>query len=112
MRTPAWLALLAASVAVAIFVEWHTDEVTVVVAVMLICAAAIGVLKPPLAPIAGALVGFSVLAAHAITEAAGTWRPGYMHAAPRPGDWTAMAVAGLAVTAAAWIAGLIRSKLS
>jgi hypothetical protein len=110
MKTQTWLMVLAACVAAAVYVEWHTDEVTVVLAVLLISGAALGAAKPSLAPAAGAVVGFSILAAHAVTEEAGTLRPGYMHSSPRPGDWAAMTLAGLAVTVVAWGAGMIRSK--
>jgi hypothetical protein len=111
MRTPLWLAALAAAVVAAIYVEWHTDEVTVVLAVLLLSGAALGAAKPSLAPVAGAVLGFSILAAHALTEAAGTLRPGYMHSAPAVGDWAAMALAGLAVTAVTWGTGMIRARV-
>ena len=81
MKTPAWLTLLAVCVALTLYVEWHTDEVTVALAVMLLCAVSLGLLNPPLAPVGGAVLGFSILAAHALTEAAGVLRPRYM---PRP----------------------------
>jgi len=104
VKTVLWLAALAASVAAALYVEWHTDEVTVVLAVLLLCAALLGAAKPSLAPIAGAVIGFSILAAHAVTEATGTLRPHYEHAPVRLGDWAAMAIAGVVVTGVAWFA--------
>ena len=107
MRTIPWLAALAASVAAALYVEWHTDEVTVVLAVLLLFAAVLGAAKPPLAPVAGAVVGFSVFVAHTVTEAAGMLRPRYMHTAVTAGDWAAMAIAGVAVTVVAWVAARI-----
>ena len=111
MKTVPWLAALAVCVAAALYVEWHTDEVTVVLAVMLLCAAWLGAAKPRLAPVAGAVLGFSILAAHALTEAIGGLRPRYMHSAVSVGDWAAMAIAGVVVMAVAWGAGLIRSRV-
>jgi hypothetical protein len=111
MKTPLWIAALAVCVAVPLYVEWHTDEVTVVLAVLVLFAAVLGAARPPLAPVAGALLGFSVLAAHAVTEAAGTLRPRYLHSAIATGDWAAMALAGVAITAVAWGAGIIRSRV-
>jgi len=104
VRMVLWLAALAASVAVALYVEWHTDEVTVVLAVLLLCAALLGAAKPPLAPVAGAVIGFSILVAHALSEATGTLRPHYMHSPVKGGDWAAMAIAGVVVTGVAWLA--------
>jgi hypothetical protein len=111
MKTAPWLMGLAGCVAAAVYVEWHTDEVTVVLATLVLGAAMLGAAKPSLAPVAGAALGFSILTAHVLTEALGRFRPHYMHEAPRPVDWAAMAAAGLAVTAVAWGAGTIRSKV-
>lgn len=103
MKTPVWLMLVASSVAAAVYVEWHTDEPTVVLAVLIVLAAMLGAAKPRLAVLGGGVVGFSVLAAHGLTEAIGEFRPRYMHEAPRPGDWAAMAIVGGVITAVAWI---------
>lgn len=111
MKTPLWLAALCGSVAAALYVEWHTDEVTVVLAVLLIFATALGAAKPALAPAAGAVLGFSVPAAHAPTEAAGMLRPHYLHSPIAAGDWAAMIFAGLVITAVGGVAGMIGRKL-
>ena len=112
MKANPWWLLLALGVAASIYVEWQTDEVTVVLALLLVCAAALGALRPTSAPIGGAILGFSILAAHAVTEAAGTLRPHYLHTPISAGDWAAMAVLGLVVTTVAWAAAKTRANLS
>jgi hypothetical protein len=111
MKGAAWGALLALSVAVALFFEWHTDEVTVVLAVMSVMAVVLGVVKPERGLIAGTTLGYSVLAAHALTEVAGTLRPRYLHSAIATGDWIAMAILGLWIVALAWFGGWLRTRL-
>ena len=86
MKGAGWWALVAGAVALALFVEWHTDEVTVVLAVMSVMAVALGALRAERALVAGAILGFSIIAAHAVTEAMGTMRPSYMHSAVVTGD--------------------------
>jgi hypothetical protein len=103
--------MLALSIAVALFFEWHTDEVTVVLAAMLLLAMAIGAARPQNALLGGAVLGYSIAAAHAISEAAGIMRPRYMHALPSTGDWIAMLLAGTLVAAVAWSAGILRNKM-
>lgn len=111
MKGAGWWALVAGAVALALFVEWHTDEVTVVLAVMSVMAVALGALRPERALVAGAILGFSIIAAHAVTEAMGTMRPSYMHSAVVTGDWIAMAVLGLWIIALAWFGGWLRTRL-
>ena len=111
MRAPGWTALLALGVAVALFFEWHTDEVTVVLAVMCVLAVVVGAARPRSSLLGGAVLGYSISVAHALSEATGTMRPRYVHSAPSSGDWIAMALAGTFVSAVAWSAGLLRRKL-
>lgn len=108
MKGAGWIALVAISVAITLFFEWHTDEVTVVLAVMCLLAVIVGAGRPKLAPVSGAAIGFSIFVAHALSESTGAMRPHYMHSAPRVGDWIAMAIAGAFVTAVAWVGGRIR----
>lgn len=108
----AWSISLAACVAAALFVEWHTDEVTVVLAVMTVSAIALGALWPRRASFAGAVLGFSIMAAHSVTEAMGAVRPHYLHSPISAGDWMAMAVAGFWVTGVASVTGFLRSRRS
>ena len=111
MTRARWWALVAAAVAVALFLEWHTDEVTVVLAGMSLMAVALGALRPERSLIAGAVLGYSIIAAHAVTEATGTMRPAYMRGAVATGDWIAMAVLGLWIIALAWLGGWLRTRM-
>lgn len=111
MRGAAWTALVAASVAITLFVEWHTDEVTVVLAVMCLLAVIAGATRPNWSLAAGVAIGFSITVAHAVTENAGVMRPHYMHSAPSTGDWLAMLLAGAFVTGVAWAAGRLRHRV-
>lgn len=112
MIRAAWIAAVACAVGVAIFFEWHTDEVTVVLAVMTLLSLVLGIAWPERAPASGAAIGFSVLVTHALSESTGFLRPHYMHLPVRTGDWAAMAIAGCFVTAAAWVGGWVRTKAS
>jgi hypothetical protein len=107
-----WAALLALCIACSLFFEWHTDEVTVVLAVMSLLAVLLGALYPRLAFVGGAALGFSVLIAHAITDAMDLYRPRYMHGPSTKGDWAAMALAGVFITGVAWVAGFARNSAS
>ena len=111
MKGAAWAALVAASVAITLFVEWHTDEVTVVLAVMCLLAVIAGATRPNWSLAGGAAIGFSITVAHAVTENAGVMRPHYMHSAPSTGDWLAMLLAGAFVTGVAWAAGRLRHRV-
>lgn len=112
MKGAAWVGLVALSIVIAIFFEWHTDEVTVVLAVMSLLALFVGAFRPQWAIPGGAAIGFSITVAHVVTESAGVMRPHYVHSTPSAGDWAAMAIAGLFVTAVAWAGGRIRSLVA
>ena len=112
MKSNGWWILLAFFVAAALYVEWHTDEVTVVAAVLLVLGATLGALRPGSAVVGGAVLGFSILAAHAVTEAAGALRPRYQHVPIAPGDWAAMAIVGVVITTVAWGAGRMRASVT
>lgn len=111
MRKTVWWALVAGAVAIALFVEWHTDEVTVVLAIMSLMAGGLGALRPDRSLVGGALLGFSIIAAHAVTESLSVMRPSYMHAAVATGDWIAMAVLGLWIIALTWFGGWLWTRL-
>ena len=111
MNKAVWWALVAAAVALALFVEWHTDEVTVVLALMSVMAVGLGALRPDRPLIAGAILGYSIIIAHAVTEATGTIRPSYLHSTVATGDWIAMAVLGLWIIALAWFGRWLRTRL-
>jgi hypothetical protein len=110
MRSAIWWTLLALGVGGALYVEWHTDEVTVVLAVLLLSAILLGVATPDHATISGAALGFSILIAHLMTDASGMLRPRYLHAPIATTDWIAMAVLGLVITGVGWGAGRIRVR--
>jgi ABC-type amino acid transport substrate-binding protein len=111
VKTLRWIALLALCIGLSLFVEWHTDEVTIVLAVMSLLAVVLGASYPRLAWLGGPALGFSILVAHAITDALGLYRPPYMHGPSTKGDWAAMAIAGLWITALTCLSGYARSKL-
>jgi hypothetical protein len=105
-----WWTAVTAAVAIALFFEWHTDEVTVVLAVMSLMAVGLGALKPERSLIAGAILGYSILSAHALTEGLGGMRPRYLHSAIATGDWTAMGLLGLWIIALARVGGWVRAR--
>ena len=111
MRSAVWWALLALGVVAAIYVEWHTDEVTVVLAVLLLSAVLLGAVRPDHGMIGGAALGFSILIAHVMTEGSGMLRPRYLHAPIATTDWIAMTVLGLVITGVGWGAGQIRARM-
>ena len=86
-------------------------EVTVVLALMSVMAVGLGALRPERSLIAGAILGYSIIVAHAVTEGMGWMRPSYLHSAVATGDWIAMAVLGLWIIALAWFGGWLRTRL-
>jgi hypothetical protein len=108
MKGMAWVGLVAISVAISLFFEWHTDEVTVVLAATSLLALLVGGACPKWAVVGGAIIGFSITIAHALSESFGVMRPHYGHSAPSTGDWVAMALAGVFVTGVAWVGGRMR----
>jgi hypothetical protein len=111
MRWALWWTLLALGVAAALYVEWHTDEVTVVLAALLLSAILLGAARPDHAMIGGAALGFSIPIAHLMTEASGMLRPRYLLAPIGRTDWIAMLVLGLVITGVGWGAGQIRARM-
>ena len=108
MKGVAWAGLVALTVAITLFVEWHTDEATVVLAVMSLLAIIVGAARPAWALAGGIAIGFSITIAHALSESFGVMRPHYVHSTPSTGDWIAMALAGVFVTGVAWVGGRVR----
>jgi hypothetical protein len=94
--------LLAFAVAALLYVEWHTDEVTLVLALLLILAAALGFLRPVMALATGIVIGLAIPLAHLMSMASGRYQPAYQAAPPAGGDWAAMALLVLPALAAAY----------
>jgi hypothetical protein len=98
---------LVVGMALLIYVEWHTDEVTVVLALLLLLAAGLGAMRPRRFWLAGALIGWAVPAAHLLSEAAGRWRPSYMTVPPSLGDVLTLLVLIVPGVLAAGIGALV-----
>lgn len=73
---------IAAGAAVVTWTEWRTDEVTVVLALLVAISFACGLAWPRRALLSGAVLGLAMPLAHVITEALGRFRPSYMFEAP------------------------------
>ena len=65
------------ALAVLIYVEWHTDEVTVVLALLLPLSAALGFVRPAAALATGLVLGLAILVAHAGSFLTGLYSPAY-----------------------------------
>jgi hypothetical protein len=96
------LALLAFAAAALLYVEWHTDEVMVVLALLLALAAALGRARPGAALATGIVLGAAIPLAHLASEASGRYPPGYQAAPPSPVDWAVMALLVVPALAAAY----------
>ena len=102
---PNWAALtavIAVGLPILLFFEWHTDEVLVVLPVMLALSFAGGWITPRRFLAVGLAFGWAILAAHALSSATGLMAPSYQKQAPSAGDWTAMALLVLPALGAAF----------
>jgi hypothetical protein len=106
MNKSLYVALLALAAAILLYAEWHTDEVMVVLALLLVLAAALGLARPGAALATGMVLGAAIPLAHLASEVSGRYPPGYQVAPPSPVDWAVMAFlvvpALLAAYAGAW----------
>jgi hypothetical protein len=84
--------ILLSGIAILIFVEWHTDEPLVVLPVLLLVSFVAGLAMPRRFVLAGIALGWSILLAHALSDATALFVPRYQHQAPATADWVAMAL--------------------
>jgi hypothetical protein len=104
------LALVALAIAALVYVEWHTDEVTVVLALLLALAAALGAARPAGALAAGIPLGLAILLSHLASAARLLPPPAYQATAPGPVDWAVMAALILPALAAAFAGAWVRGR--
>jgi hypothetical protein len=97
-----YLAGLALALAILIYVEWHTDEVTLVLALLLLLAAALGFARPAAALATGLVLGLAILLAHGGSFLTGLYSPAYQGMPPSRADWLVMAALVLPALAAAY----------
>lgn len=103
------LALLLAA-ALLLYVEWHTDEVTIVLGLLLVLALANGFGRPHAALVTGLVLGFAVPLAHLASNVSGVWIPRYQVAPPSAGDWITMAGLVLPALAAAYAGAWLKRR--
>lgn len=103
------LALLLAA-ALLLYVEWHTDEVTIVLGLLILLALANGFGRPGWAPVTGLVLGLAVPLAHFASEASGVWIPRYQVAPPTAGDWLMMVALVLPALAAAYAGAWLKRR--
>jgi hypothetical protein len=96
------IALLALAGAILLYVEWHTDEVMVVLALLVVLAAALGLARPGAALATGIVLGAAIPLAHLASTLSGLYPPAYQVAPPSSVDWAVMAALVLPALAAAY----------
>jgi len=94
--------LIAAGLTVVLFFEWHTDEPTVVLPVLLLMSFVAGLAAPRRFVIVGLALGLGIFIAHALSTATGAMVPHYQKQPPATGDWMAMALLLFPATLAAF----------
>ena len=103
-------ATLVTGIAVVLFFEWHTDEPLVVLPVLLVTCLAAGLAAPRSWLASGTLIGWAILAAHAVSNATGLWIPRYQQRPPSAGDWIAMSLLVLPAVGCAYAGSRLRSQ--
>ena len=91
-NSAAAVAAVAIGLTVILFFEWHTDEPMVVLPILLLASFGAGWIAPKNYIIVGLCLGFSILAAHALSNETGLMVPRYQKQPPSVGDWVAMAL--------------------
>jgi hypothetical protein len=112
MPTSLYLPLLLLGAAALLFLEWHCDEVTVVLAFLLGVAALLGFLAPRFGLLSGIVIGLAIPLAHLASEWSGHLRPAYMTAPPARGDWLMMTALILPALAAAFAGAWARRQVA
>lgn len=103
--------LVAAAGALILYVEWHTDEVTVTLAVLLVVAAGLGAARPPAAVYSGIAVGLVLSLAYLVVTLSGRFQPLYLVAPPSLTDAAILAALVLPAVAAAMTGAWLRRRL-
>lgn len=103
-------ALLALGAALILYVEWHTDEVTVVLALLLLVAAGLGAAKPKAALYSGIMIGLVLPLAYLVVTLSGRFQPLYQVAPPSLFDAAVLSILVLPATAAALLGAWARRR--
>jgi len=101
---------LAVALALLLYVEWHTDEVTIVLGLLLLLALANGFGRPGAALVTGLVLGLAIPLAHFASQASGLWIPRYQATPPAIGDWIVMAALVLPALAAAYAGAWLKRQ--
>lgn len=99
--------LLALGAAATLYLEWHTDEATVVLAFLLIVAAALGFVLPRAALVTGLVIGLVIPLGHLGGSLGWYSVPAYQGTPPATADWLVMAILVLPAIAAAYAGGWV-----
>lgn len=103
--------LVAAGGALILIVEWHTDEVTVTLVVLLLIAAGLGAARPGAAVYSGLAIGLVLPLAYLVVTLSGRFQPLYLVAPPSLTDAAILASLVLPATAAAMTGAWLRRRL-
>jgi hypothetical protein len=103
--------LLALAAAALLYFEWHTDEVTVVLALLLAVAAVLGFLRPGAALATGLVVGLAIPLAHLASTMTGRFIPVYQSTPPSGTDALVMAALVIPGLAAAFLGAWVRRQV-
>jgi hypothetical protein len=97
--------------ALILYVEWHTDEVTVTLAFLLLVAAGLGAARPRAAVYSGIAIGLVLPLAYLVVTLSGRFQPLYLVAPPSLTDAAILAALALPATAAAMAGAWLRRRL-
>jgi lipopolysaccharide export LptBFGC system permease protein LptF len=111
VRAAIHLLLMAAGAALILYVEWHTDEVTVVLALLLLVAAGLGAARPRGAIVSGIVIGLVIPVAYLVVTLSGRFQPLYQVAPPSLVDAAVMCALVFPATAAALAGAWARRRL-
>lgn len=104
--------LLLLGAAAILYFEWHTDEVTVVLALLLLVAAGLGFLRPGAALATGIVIGAAVPLAHLASTMTGRFIPVYQSTPPSGTDAIVMAALLIPALAAAFLGAWVRRQVT
>jgi hypothetical protein len=107
-----YAALLALGAAAVLYFEWHTDEVTVVLALLLLIAAGLGFLRPGAALATGIVIGAAVPLAHFASMMTGRFTPVYQSTPPSGTDAIVMVALLIPALAAAFLGAWVRRQVT
>jgi hypothetical protein len=96
--------------ALILIVEWHTDEVTITLAVLLLVAAGLGAARPGAAAYSGIAVGLTLSLAYLVVTLSGRFQPLYLVAPPSLIDVAILSTLVLPAIAAAMTGAWLRRR--